>query len=612
MCGIAGRVDFDRDLTRERETAQAMTDTLADRGPDDGGLWMDRHVALGHRRLSVIDIEGGKQPMTAVEHGRELAVLAYSGEVYNFRELRGQLESYGHRFHTTSDTEVVLRAYLHWGVELVDHLNGMYAFGIWDPVREELLLVRDRMGVKPLYYFPTRHGVLFGSEPKAILADPNISRTVEIDGLREVLDVVKTPGHAIYAGMHEVLAGELVRVNRSGLHRRRYWQLRAWPHPDDLPTTIRTVRELLEDIVTRQLVSDVPLCSLLSGGLDSSAVAAMAGTALAAGGAGRLRTFAVDFEPADNVQPAPDTADPPFAREMARYARTEHNEVLLDNRGLLDTGVRAAVQRAMDLPLNHWGDMWVSLHLLFRAVRERSTVALSGEAADEVFCGYPFFHDPRSVWEDAFPWIGAPGRYFDGTTLLDRGLLRKLDIPGYRRMRYWEAVGETPVLPGEDGIERRMRELCYLTLTRFLRVLLDRKDRMSMASGLEVRVPFCDHRLVEYVFNVPWSMKTFDGREKSLLRAATADLLPGSVRNRAKRGYPMTDHPGYAQGIRDELAGLVAEGDAPVLPLLDGDRVREFLRRPVEEVSRQYDRGGIETALGLNVWLTANQITLDL
>jgi asparagine synthase (glutamine-hydrolysing) len=612
MCGIVGWLDFERDLTKERAIAQAMTDTMVNRGPDAGGLWLDRHVALGHRRLAVIDVDGGRQPMVAAEGDRTVAVLTYSGEVYNFRELRAWLESHGHRFHTSSDTEVVLRAYRQWGAELVSELNGMYAFAIWDAEREELLLVRDRLGVKPLYYYPLPHGVLFGSEPKAILANPLAERRVDLDGLREAIDVVKTPGHAVYKGMYEMLPGELVRIRRSGLRRQQYWTLRSRPHTDNLPATTRKVRELLEDIVARQLISDVPRCSLLSGGLDSSAVAAIASAKLAAEGGGELRTFAVDFDPAANLQPSPETADPPFAREMARHAGTHHSEILLDNADLLDPGVRAAVQRALDLPLNHWGDMWISLLLLFTSVRKHSTVALSGEAADEVFGGYPFFHDPEAVQEEAFPWIGTRGRFFDGTTLLDRGLLNKLDLPHYRLRRYREAIDEVPVLVGESAVERRMREISYLTLTRLLRVLLDRKDRMSMAVGLEVRVPFCDHRLVEYVFNVPWSMKNFDGQGKSLLRAAAGDLLPRSIRDRAKRGYPMTDHPGYARGILDELADVMSAGEAPVVPLLDRERVRAFLRRPIEEVSRQYDRGGVELALGLNAWLSNSGVTLDL
>jgi asparagine synthase (glutamine-hydrolysing) len=610
MCGIVGWVDFEQDLSRRRATIQAviqgMTDVLACRGPDAEGLWSDRHVVFGHRRLSIIDLEGGLQPMTAEVDGRTVA-LTFCGEIYNFRELRAELVSYGHRFRTRSDTEVVLRAYLQWGEGLVDRLNGMYAFGIWDD--ERLLLVRDRMGVKPLYFYPTRHGVLFGSEPKAIFANPVVARRVGPDGLCEILDMVKTPEHAVFRGMYELRPGQLAWADRAGVHKRQYWSLQAREHADDLPATVRTVRELLEDIVARQLVSDVPICTLLSGGLDSSAV-----TALAAKSLDRVRSFSVDFagnrfEP-DAVRKA---ADAPFARELARHAGTEHTEVLLDSDELVDPAVRAAVLRAVDLPPAFWGDMWPSLYLLFRAIRQRSTVALSGESADELFGGYRWFSNPKAINADMFPWLtSGSARYFGGSSLLDRGLLEKLDITGYRAARYDQAMAEVPKLPGEHGLERRMRAMTYLNLTRFVQTLLDRKDRMSMAVSLEVRVPFCDHRLVEYVFNVPWAMKSFDGREKSLLRAATADLLPTSIVERVKTPYPATQDPGYERTLRAELAQVLRDPDAPVRSLLDLDRVRKTMDRPVGDVSQPYARGGIEMALWLNAWLTSYGVTLEI
>src|SRR5919205_2210391 len=272
MCGITGWVDFERNLTAEQSTVQAMTDTMACRGPDAEGLWIAPHAALGHRRLAVIDLEGGRQPMLAEENRRILAVLTYSGEVYNFRELRAELAAQGHHFRTYSDTEVVLRAYLEWGEDFVNRLNGMYAFAIWDVRREELLLVRDRMGIKPLYYYPTSSGVLFGSEPKAILANPLVEPVVDEDGLRELFSFVKTPEQAIFRGMREVRPGQIVRVRREGTTKRRYWALESREHAGDTDATVRTIRELLDDIVARQLISDVPLCSLLSGGLDSSAI----------------------------------------------------------------------------------------------------------------------------------------------------------------------------------------------------------------------------------------------------------------------------------------------------------------------------------------------------
>ncbi|GHE70942.1 asparagine synthetase B [Streptomyces longispororuber] len=619
MCGIVGWVDYEHDLSSDPSlpaTARSMTDTLACRGPDDEGVFATRRCVLGHRRLSIIDRAGGAQPMTFTAGDTTVAALTFCGEVYNFTELRAQLEAAGHVFRTRSDTEVVLHAYLEWGEHLVDRLNGMYAFGVWDARTEELVLVRDRMGVKPLYYHRTAHGIVFGSELKALFAHPSVPRAVDREGLCEALDMVKTPGHAVFSGIHEVRPGEVLRVRRQGTLARRYWRLEAREHTEGLTATIGTVRGLLEDIVSRQLISDVPLCSLLSGGLDSSAVTALAARALKARGEGPVRSFAVDFAHAeegfapDAVRASPDA---PFAQELAAHVGADHSEVLLDSAELADPAVRAAVLRATDLPPAFWGDMWPSLYLLFRAVRQRSTVALSGESADELFGGYLWFRNPNAVAADTFPWLtSGSARYFGGLGLLDQGLLEKLDIPGYRDARYREALAEVPVLPGEDARERRMREITYLNLTRFVQTLLDRKDRMSMAVGLEVRVPFCDHRLVEYVFNVPWAMKTFDGREKSLLRAATADLLPSSVLQRAKTPYPATLDPRYAQALRTELAGVLADPDAPVRPFLDLGKARRAADRASGGVSRPYDRGGVEMALWLDAWLRRYGVSLDI
>ncbi|PZT73821.1 MULTISPECIES: asparagine synthase (glutamine-hydrolyzing) [unclassified Streptomyces] len=616
MCGIAGWIDFGRDLTQERAIVDAMTQTMACRGPDADGVWLGQHAAIGHRRLSVIDLAGGRQPMTAEQDGRTLAVLTFSGEIYNYRELRADLISRGHRFRTESDTEVVLRGYVEWGEGVVDKLNGMFAFGIWDVQSQELLLVRDRMGVKPLYYYPTANGVLFGSEPKVILAHPDIPRRVNANGLRELLDMVKTPEHAIFTGMYEIRPGHTVRVRRQGLVKRRYWALEAKEHTDSLETTIETVRRLLDDTVSRQLISDVPLCSLLSGGLDSSAVTALAAKALAAQGGGPVRSFSVDFVgAAENFVPDPlrSTPDTPFVRDLAQHVAAEHREILLNSDDLSDPGVRAAVLAATDLPPMWYGDLWPSLYLLFKAVRERSTVALSGESADELFGGYSWFHDPEVLTAETFPWLtSTPGPFYDGTPLFDSGLLGKLDIPGYRRSSYGDAIAEVPVLPGEMGLEKRMREISYLNLTRFLNTLLDRKDRMSMAVGLEVRVPFCDHRLVEYVFNAPWAMKTFDGREKSLLRAATRDVLPESIVKRVKAPYPSTQDSGYEKKLRDRLAEVLSGGDAPILSLLDKDRVRGRLDGGISTASTQITRIDLEVPLWFNAWLESYDVTIDL
>ncbi|MFC8716944.1 asparagine synthase (glutamine-hydrolyzing) [Kitasatospora sp. NPDC057198] len=617
MCGITGWVSFDRDLSTEHATLAAMTATMACRGPDAAGVWLGTHVGLGHRRLAVIDLDGGRQPMAAEHDGRTVLVTTYSGEIYNYRELRAELAARGHAFRTDSDTEVALHAYLEWGEAFTGHLNGMYAFALWDPRTEELLLVRDRMGIKPLYYWPTADGVLFGSEPKAILAHPEAHAAVDAEGLAELLAFTKTPGHAVYRGMHELKPGHTLRVHRGGRTERRYWALESYEHTDDLPTTIATVRDLLDDIVARQLIADVPLCTLLSGGLDSSVITALAARGLAAAGQGPVRSFAVDFTgQSENFVPNElrGTPDGPYAHALAQHVGSAHRDIVLDTADLTDRRHRDAVLAARDLP-SGLGEGDTSLYLLFKAIREQSTVALSGESADEVFGGYLWFHDPAAVAHDGFPWMYALAKGFTGGTarlgpqsLLAPGLLAKLDLPGYRDARYREALAEVPRLAGESGHERRMREIGHLHLTRFVQILLDRKDRTSMAVGLEVRVPFCDHRLVQYVFNTPWAMKNFDGREKSLLRAAARDVLPEAVAQRVKSPYPSTQDPRYAEALRAELRELLAHRDAPVRDLIDPAATAAA----VAGASGGDVRNAGEVVLLLDGWLRRHRVSLEL
>jgi asparagine synthase (glutamine-hydrolysing) len=618
MCGITGWVDYRRDLAGSDEAAatlRGMTATMACRGPDAQGVHLDGPAGLGHRRLAVIDLEGGRQPMTFSEHGRDLVTLTYSGEAYNFRELRAELTGRGHAFRTASDTEVVLHAYLEWGEGLVEHLNGMYAFAVWDARSRTLLLVRDRMGIKPLYYHRLPDGVLFGSEPKAILASGLVEPVVDADGLRELFGFVKTPGLTQFRGLREVRPGHLVKVTEGGLTERRYWGLEAYPHTDDLDTTVAGVRELLEDITTRQLISDVPLCTLLSGGLDSSAITALAQKSLRAVGAGPVRSFSVDFVgQTERFQPDAmrDTPDGPYVKDLAEHVRSDHTDVVLSTADLMDPAARAAALAARDAP--PLGDMDTSLYLLFKAIRQHSTVALSGESADEVFGGYKQFHDPDAVQADTFPWLAMrqlARRGSDGmNALLAPGLAERLNLTDYVATRYREALAEVPRLDGETGLERRMREICYLHLTRFVQILLDRKDRMSMAVGLEVRVPFCDHRLVQYVFNTPWSMKTFDGREKSLLRAATRDLLPESIVQRVKSPYPSTQDPTYHAALRDAVNKLLVDDTAPALKIFNTEAVRGLAAMPPG--TAQFSRMGLELVLNVNAWLDRYQIKIVL
>jgi asparagine synthase (glutamine-hydrolysing) len=600
MCGITGWVDFSRDLTQERATIDAMTQTMACRGPDASGVWSDHNATLGHRRLAVIDLPGGAQPMSVSTPGGDVAMV-YSGEAYNFTELRDELIQQGHTFRTSSDTEVVLRAYLQWGEAMADRLNGMYAFAIWDSREQKLVMIRDRMGIKPFYFYRTADGVLFGSEPKAILANPLAERVVEVDGLREMLVPVKTPKHAIWQGMQEVEPGTIVTVDEHGVRERTYWRLESRLHTDDRDTTVARVRELLDDIVRRQLVADVPECVLLSGGLDSSAITALSAKELSI----PVRTFAVDFvDQAANFTPTDmrQTMDTPYVHDVAEHVGSDHTDIVLDHNQLADLDIRRKVVGARDIPVG-LGDMDASLYLLFKAIREQSTVALSGESADEIFGGYRQFHEPRVQQTDAFPWIAIGDAPVDTTgDVLAPALRSAVDLDTYMQDRYTEAVREVQRIDGEDDFTHRMRVMSYLHLTRFVRILLDRKDRMSMAVGLEVRVPFCDHRLVEYVYNTPWAMKTYDGREKSLLRGAARDVLPQSVVDRVKSPYPSTSDPQYGAAIQAHAKDLLGSGDDVFFALIDRTAL-EHLTLLDPASMPPLDRARIERILDLSVWL---------
>ncbi|WP_354637457.1 asparagine synthase (glutamine-hydrolyzing) [Kitasatospora camelliae] len=610
MCGITGWVSFHQDVRPGAPVIEAMTATLARRGPDAGGVWLGAHAALGHRRLSVIDLVGGAQPMTD-RPGHPQVVLTYSGEVYNHHRLRTELRGRGHHFATCSDTEVVLRAYQEWGDRLVDHLEGMYAFAIWDERRERLLLVRDRLGVKPLYWAPVDGGLAFGSEPKALFAHPDISPRVDADGLREAYSLLFNTGPTVWAGVREVQPGGLLVLDRDGIRESPYWRLQAGPHTDDRNATVEHVRSLVDRAARAQLEADVPLCSLLSGGLDSTVVTALIADELrrTEGPQARLRSYAVDYSDqaeqftGDVLRTGHDT---PFAAEAGAFIGTDHSTVVLDPRALLDPEHRRAVVAARDSPIGV-GDMDTSLYLLFGEIRRHSTVALSGEAADEVFGGYPWFHNPQALAARTFPWLLVTGD--EAAMPLDPDLARTLRIGEFRDDTYRDALAAVPHLDGEDAVEHRQREMQHLSLTRWLRQLLHRKDRLSMAQGLEVRVPYCDHRLVEYAFNTPWALKSHDGREKSLLRATGRGIVPESVLWRPKNHYPATHHPDYNRGLKD----LAREAlDAPhVRDIADEGVIKTTLDTPADRLQWGH-RLRLERVVDLALWLDHHRPALSL
>jgi asparagine synthase (glutamine-hydrolysing) len=574
MCGITGWIDWNKDLTDYPSILDTMTETMTPRGPDAKGTWLSTHCALGHRRLSVIDPENGAQPMTR-KNGDQTFTIVYNGELYNALELRQELQARGHTFQTQCDTEVLLISYMEWGKSCLDRLNGIFAFAVWSCKDQHLFMARDRVGVKPLFYYSHDGSFIFGSEPKAILAHPSVHAEIDAEGLAElfVIGPARTPGHGVYRHMKELKPGQYLELSRSGGMRiGTYWELECHEHTDDLDTTALKVRELLIDTVERQLVSDVPVCTMLSGGLDSSALTALVVEHYKNNGKGDVHTYSIDFVDNDKHFKANDfqpNSDAPWIERMRDHLGTIHHFIQFDT-GELVTSLKNAVH-ARDFP--GMADIDSSLLLFCGEIKKGATVALSGEAADEVFGGYPWFHREDALNANTFPWSMSVRTRSE---ILSPEIRDWIKPEHYAQQRYEQALSEVPKLKGEDEDRARMREMSYLNITRFMPTLLDRKDRMSMGVGLEVRVPYCDHRLIQYVWNIPWEIKKADDREKGVLRRALRGILPDDVLYRKKSPYPKTHNPNYLLAVKKVLLEILDDSSSPLLPLIDKKRIRQY------------------------------------
>lgn len=580
MCGIAGFCSFEGDFLQEpgkwTRVLERMRTAIAHRGSDQTGEYLRRHAGLAHTRLSIRDLAGGAQPMLRRRGEAECAIV-YNGEIYNAEELKRELLDRGWRFSTSCDTEVILCGYMEYGMEVAQKLNGIFAFAIWDEQRETLFLCRDRLGVKPLFYAPEGDTLVFGSEPKALFAHPRIKPRADLDSFREIfgLGPARTPGCGVFRGLREVKPGCILTCSRAGVEERAYWSLEAKPHTDSYARTVETVSWLLQDAVKRQLVSDVPVCSFLSGGIDSSVVTALASRQLEGEGK-TLNTFSFDFAhndtcfQANSFQP---TRDRPYVDKVLALYPLHHTYLECDEATLAGLLEDAVVMK--DLP--GMTDVDASLLYFCGLVKRHNKVALTGECADEIFGGYPWFYREELLYADGFPWSADLSAR---TALLSEEAIRELDLEDYVHQAYQDTLARTPALPEERGEDRRRREIGFLNLRWFMQTLLDRMDRTSMAWGLEARVPFADHRIVEYVYNVPWSMKYQDGMEKKLLRDACRDLLPPELLYRKKSPYPKTYSPAYEALLAERFRQMLTNPQAPVHRFLDKDKAARFLAQP--------------------------------
>lgn len=585
MCGFAGVVNLKEKIIDKKQVIINMNQTLSKRGPDECGYYLEDNVLFGHRRLVVIDPDGGKQPMTFKYMGNTYTIL-YNGQIYNTEELRNELKGFGFTFEGHSDTEVLLKSYIHFKEDVVKKLNGIFAFAVWDTNNKKLFIARDHFGVKPLYYCFINHNFVFASEIKAILKFPGIEASLDEQGVCELFGIgpAHTAGTTAFKNIYELKPASMLIFKDDEIHISKYWKLKSKIHTDNLDKTCDTVKELLEDSIKRQLVSDVPLCTFLSGGLDSSIITLHAANYCKEHNLPPLNTYSIDYVDNDknfvktDFQP---NSDNYYIDLMRNKLNTNHHTIVLDTPELASYLEDAMIAR--DFP--GMADVDSSLLLFCKHVKNDATVTLTGECADEIFGGYPWFFREDALNSKTFPWSIALS---ERQRLLNPEIAKKVDLKEYVDYRYNESLKDVEILDTDSTETAEKRKISHLTLNWFMQTLLDRSDKMGMYNGFEIRVPFCDYRLAEYVWNIPWEMKALKGREKGLLRYIMKDILPSEIVDRKKSPYPKTWNPTYLSTVKKMLSDIMDNKEAPINHLLNREYILEILNTDGKAFTRPW------------------------
>ena len=615
MCGIVGIVNYKENISNQYPILRNMTKTIKKRGPDEDGLFFSKHANLGHRRLDIVDIENGKQPMST-KIDEVTYTIVYNGQLYNTEEIRKILKENGFKFKGHSDTEVLLKAYIFYGKEVVKYLNGIFAFAIWNDKKEELFMARDQFGIKPLYYSFIDNEFIFASEVKAILEHPKVEAVVDANGICELFGIgpSHTPGKSPFKNIEELEPAHYIVYNKDCFRKEEYWKLQTKEHTDDLKTTCEKIRFLLKDSVQRQLVSDVPIGTLLSGGLDSSIITKYASDYYKERYGEKLKTFSVDYVDQEknfiknDFQPNTDNS---YIDLMVKKLDTNHTRIILDTPELFENLENAMIAR--DFP--GMADVDSSYLLFFKNVKKDIKVALSGECSDEIFGGYPWYFREDTLNCNTFPWSIAID---ERQKLLNREISNKINLKEYIDEQYNKSLNNIEFLPSDSEINKNHRKLIYLTSNWFMQTLLDRTDRMCMFNGFEVRVPFCDYRIVEYAWNIPWEMKAYKGREKGLLRYAFENILPEEIVYRKKSPYPKTHNPNSCKKVKKELSKIMENSNSPINNLLNRDYILDIIQTEGKAFSRPWF-GQLMTGpqlmaylIQVNMWLERYEPRLEI
>lgn len=558
MCGFVGWYNDKENIKKYKKMIKKMNKSLKHRGPDDHQYDISDHLLLGHNRLSIIDLKNGVQPMKYKNY-----TIVYNGEIYNTNEIKKLLIEKGYTFTTTSDTEVLLKGYICFKEKILNMIEGIYAFAIYN--QEELFLARDRFGVKPLFYSHMGNDFLFASEIKAILKSKIVKPIITKDSLSQLLSLgpSRVPGSGIFKDIYELRPAHYLTYKDGQINIQRYWNVASKEFNDTFEESVIKTRELLTDSIKRQMVSDVPIACFLSGGLDSSIITAV----VSKNYDDVLKTFSIDYE--DNNKYFKGNAfqiseDKSFIDIMRKTFSTNHYFEIISQRKLAKLLKKSVVAR--DYP--GMADIDSSLYWFSKQIKKEVKVALSGECADEIFGGYPWFYNEKIRKRDNFPWIDSLD---ERNNLLKEELKDKLKLKDYVSKTYEDIIKEIP----EDSDE--FKKLLYINMIMFMPTLLERKDRMTMMASLEARVPFADTKLIEYLWNVPWEYKFYHNKEKGLLREAFKDILPNEIFDRKKNPYPKTHHPKYTKIVTKMLRKRLKRKNNIIYKIFDKDKIRELI-----------------------------------
>lgn len=601
MCGITGWYKKNHEKKNIKIIKQ-MTKTLKYRGPDQKGYYIDKNILLGHRRLSIIDLKNGSQPYTYKGY-----TIVYNGEIYNAEDLKNKLKE-KYTFETTCDTEVLLKGYIEYKEKILNLIEGIYAFAIYKD--DKLFLARDRVGVKPLFYTKIKDNFLFASEIKSLLKNKLVKPIINKESLQEILSLSpsRIPGSGVFKNIKELRPGHYMIYENDKITIKRYWNIKEKINKDNYETATKKIEKYLTESIKRQMVSDVDIACLLSGGLDSSIITAI----VAKNRDKTLDTYSIDYEDNDKYFKKTKftvSQDNDYIKLMSETFNTNHYYKVITQHTLAKYLKESVIAR--DLP--GMADIDSSLLWFSKQIKKKHKVILSGECADEIFGGYPWFYREEVRNREYFPWLDSIDYR---NKLLKKELQEKLKLKEFMKTQYDNILKEVPIT--KNKAEQIYKNLFYLNMTYFMPTLLERKDRMTMRGSIEARVPFADTKLIEYLWNLPWEYKFHNNTEKGILRDAYKDLLPKEIVTRKKNPYPKTHNPKYTKIIIKLLKKRLKNKKSILYKIFDKEELNKLVKTKGESFSSPWF-GQLMTGpqllaflYQLDIWAKKYKIILDI